>query len=407
MAARPARSTWTRRPGPDRLRHLLRARRGARRRTGTSGRRSCADPDAPAVRAAPTRRPRRVPRLAAAAAATSSSPPPTRRPATPACRSASCTTSRSASTRAAPTAGCCRTCSPPACTSGAPPDAFNQLGQDWGLAAVAARPAGRDRLRGVPGHAARASSGTPAACGSTTSPGCGGCGGCRRAWAAAEGTYVHYDPEAMLGILALEAHRAGAVVIGEDLGTVLPVVTEGLARTQHAGLGGALVHPRRTTRRSCPARRRLTRATRWPASPPTTCRPRPASWPASRSGSAPSWASSPAPSRRRRERRAGPGRSCSTLLRRRGSDRRRTAPTRRSSWRCTSSWPGRRAGWSPPRSTTCWASSRQPNLPGTTDQYPNWRMPLGTSLEEIVEDPRMRRIAEVLSSADGRWQPER
>ena len=51
----------------------------------------------------------------------------------------------------------------------------------------------------------------------------------------AEGTYVHYDPEAMLGILALEANRAGAVVIGEDLGTVLPVVTEGLAQCNMLG----------------------------------------------------------------------------------------------------------------------------------------------------------------------------
>ena len=37
-----------------------------------------------------------------------------------------------------------------------------------------------------------------------------------------EGTYVRYDHEAMVGVLALEAHRAGAVVVGEDLGTVEP-----------------------------------------------------------------------------------------------------------------------------------------------------------------------------------------
>ncbi len=33
------------------------------------------------------------------------------------------------------------------------------------------------------------------------------------------GTYVYYDHEAMLGVLALEAERAGAVLVGEDLGT--------------------------------------------------------------------------------------------------------------------------------------------------------------------------------------------
>jgi 4-alpha-glucanotransferase len=37
-----------------------------------------------------------------------------------------------------------------------------------------------------------------------------------------EGTYVGYDHEALVGILVLEAHRAGAVVVGEDLGTVEP-----------------------------------------------------------------------------------------------------------------------------------------------------------------------------------------
>ncbi|MBI0384858.1 4-alpha-glucanotransferase, partial [Streptomyces albiflaviniger] len=45
-----------------------------------------------------------------------------------------------------------------------------------------------------------------------------------------EGCYVRYDAEAMLGALALEAHRAGAVVIGEDLGTVEPGVREELER---------------------------------------------------------------------------------------------------------------------------------------------------------------------------------
>src|SRR5918997_636510 len=39
----------------------------------------------------------------------------------------------------------------------------------------------------------------------------------------------------MVGILALEAHRAGAVVIGEDLGTVLPEMTAGLERMNMLG----------------------------------------------------------------------------------------------------------------------------------------------------------------------------
>lgn len=44
--------------------------------------------------------------------------------------------------------------------------------------------------------------------------------------AATEGTYVYYDHEAMMGVILLEAKRAGAVVIGEDLGVVEPWVRD-------------------------------------------------------------------------------------------------------------------------------------------------------------------------------------
>ncbi|MFJ8004004.1 4-alpha-glucanotransferase [Streptomyces fagopyri] len=44
-----------------------------------------------------------------------------------------------------------------------------------------------------------------------------------------DGTYVRYDPDAMLGVLALEALRAGVYVIGEDLGTVEAGVRDALA----------------------------------------------------------------------------------------------------------------------------------------------------------------------------------
>lgn len=111
---------------------------------------------------------------------------------------------------------------------GAPPDEFNQIGQDWSqppwdprrLAATGYR-TWREMLRTVLRHA----------------------GGLRvdhvlglfRLWlvpagrSAAEGTYVRYDHEALVGILALEAHRAGVVVIGEDLGNVEPWVRDYLA----------------------------------------------------------------------------------------------------------------------------------------------------------------------------------
>ena len=46
---------------------------------------------------------------------------------------------------------------------------------------------------------------------------------------------------------------------------------------------------------------------------------------------------------------------------------------------------------------------RQPNLPGTTDAYPNWRLPVAdgagrpVSWEEIRDDARIARLARVLA----------
>lgn len=112
---------------------------------------------------------------------------------------------------------------------GAPPDAFNARGQDWGLppwrpdvlAACGYAPY-RGLLRGLLRHAGALRIDHVM--------------GLFRLWWVPEGspptdgTYVRYDAEAMLAVLVLEAHRAGAVVIGEDLGTVEPGVREALTR---------------------------------------------------------------------------------------------------------------------------------------------------------------------------------
>jgi 4-alpha-glucanotransferase len=108
---------------------------------------------------------------------------------------------------------------------GAPPDPFNQVGQDWQqppwrpdrLADLAYAPF-RNVVSTILRHA----------------------GGLRvdhviglfRLWWIPEGqpptagTYVRCDHEALIGILALEAYRAGALVVGEDLGTVEPWVRD-------------------------------------------------------------------------------------------------------------------------------------------------------------------------------------
>jgi 4-alpha-glucanotransferase len=41
---------------------------------------------------------------------------------------------------------------------------------------------------------------------------------------------------------------------------------------------------------------------------------------------------------------------------------------------------------------------RQPNLPGTIDEYPNWRLQLPMTLEELQRDPRVQRTVEVLAA---------
>ena len=47
---------------------------------------------------------------------------------------------------------------------------------------------------------------------------------------------------------------------------------------------------------------------------------------------------------------------------------------------------------------------RQPNLPGTIDSYPNWRLPVvdgdgeRVTVERLITDPRPRRLAEVIGA---------
>lgn len=42
---------------------------------------------------------------------------------------------------------------------------------------------------------------------------------------------------------------------------------------------------------------------------------------------------------------------------------------------------------------------RQPNLPGTVDQYPNWRIPLPVTVETLFENPLLLRAVSALRAA--------
>ena len=117
---------------------------------------------------------------------------------------------------------------------GAPPDEFNQLGQDWGqppwhpqrLAAQGYAP-----LAGLIGSGLRHAGGLRVD---------HVMGLLRLWWVPAgmtpdHGTYVRYDHEAMVGVLASQASRAGALAIGEDLGTVDPWIRSYLASREVLG----------------------------------------------------------------------------------------------------------------------------------------------------------------------------
>ncbi|MEU7902867.1 4-alpha-glucanotransferase [Actinoplanes sp. NPDC049118] len=284
--------------------------------------------------------------------------------------------------------------------TGAPPDAFNQLGQDWGLAAW--RPdrlietgyaAYRDMLQRIFRRA----------------------GGLRvdhvaglwRLWwvppglGPAEGTYVSYDPEAMLGILALEAHRAGAVVIGEDLGTVQPLVTETLERMNM--LGSAVLWFTRDYEND-PTEQYL----------PAADYPRNALATVS-THDLPTAAGFLVGEQVRV--RAGLGQLMGTI-----EEEHEYADKDRAKLLFRLTEEGLITPDTAPEEiivamheflarTPCrfvtaslydvLGELRQPNLPGTSDEYPNWRIPLAAGLEQILADPRMDRIAEVLSERKG------
>ncbi|MFI0163822.1 4-alpha-glucanotransferase [Streptomyces sp. NPDC017095] len=288
---------------------------------------------------------------------------------------------------------------------GAPPDAFNARGQDWSLppwrpdrlAATGYAPY-RELLRALFRYAGALRIDHVM--------------GLFRLWwvpegsPPTEGTYVRYDADAMLAVLALEAGRAGAVVIGEDLGTVEPGVRETLQRRGVFGTsvlwferdweGDGRPLPPERWRADC-----LATATTHDL-PPTAARltgdhvglrdrlgllTRPAAEErVEATADAAEWLAllgslglldSPA---------AGPP----------GSDEEEEI---RAVHRFLARTPARLVGvWLPDG-----AGDRRPqNLPGTWDEYPNWRLPLADGegrpvpLEDLLASPRLRGLLDVL-----------
>ena len=290
-------------------------------------------------------------------------------------------------------------------TVGAPPDAFNQRGQDWSqppllpnrLAETGLAPF-RDMLRAVLRHA-------------------GGLridhvmGLFRLFWipeglSAEEGTYVHYPSEQMLGVLALEAQRADAVVVGEDLGTVEPGVRETLADRQV--LGSAVLYFERAEHDPDQAKPAAEYATQALASVSTHDLPTAAGW----------WLGEDL--RLRLELGLlGPGASPDEEWRGKEAERERMRAALAAEGLVEGGEPSVNdlvvamhalLARTPSRLVAASIGDavgdvRQPNLPGTMAEYPNWRLPLAEprdggsrplSLEEALEHPLLHRVVDVL-----------
>ncbi|MFV2121624.1 4-alpha-glucanotransferase, partial [Streptomyces sp. Act-28] len=280
---------------------------------------------------------------------------------------------------------------------GAPPDAFNAHGQDWGLPpwrpdalAAAGYAPYRDLLRSLFRHAGALRIDHVM--------------GLFRLWwvpaglPATRGTYVRYDADAMLAVLVLEAHRAGAAVIGEDLGTVEPGVRDALRRR---GVFGTSVlwfeRDWEGTRRPLP----------------------PEAWRADCVAAAtthdlPSTAARLSGEHVELRHRLG-------LLARPLEEERADAAADVAEWLAYLRELGLLQGGAardeeaevravyrflrrtPARMTGVWlpdaVGDRRPqNLPGTWDQYPNWRLPVAdaagrpVTLEELAASPRLRAL---------------
>jgi 4-alpha-glucanotransferase len=261
---------------------------------------------------------------------------------------------------------------------GAPPDAFNSQGQDWGSPPL------------VPWRLQAADYEPFIESIRATMAGAGGLRvdhvmGLFRLWwvpadgGAAEGAYVRYPYEDLLDIVALESHRAQAIVVGEDLGTVEDGVREAMA--EHGILSYRLLW----FEDDDPAQ--------WPA----------ASMAAVTTHDLPTIAGLWTGADLAEQREHGLGtdeeleRGRAALLEHLGDVPADATPAE------AVEAAYRRLGTAPSTLLSATledavAEERRPNVPGTTDR-PNWCLPLPVPTEELAGHPGVRAVAQVL--ADG------
>jgi 4-alpha-glucanotransferase len=259
---------------------------------------------------------------------------------------------------------------------GAPPDEFNTKGQDWGLPPfdpwkLAAH--GYEPFITTIRSAFRNSSGMRLD---------HVMGLFRLFWVPRgstprDGTYVRYPARDLLDIVALESHRAGARVVGEDLGTVEDEIRDDLA-----------------------ARNVLSYRLLWFEEN------EPEKWPVKALGAVTThdlptvaglWTGSDLDAQRRLD--LAPNEEGTDAMRARLRDEAGLADDAPAEDAVV-------AAYSALARTPCLlltstlddalAVEKRPNMPGTTDQWPNWSIPLPIPLEEIEQEAGPRRVAELL-----------
>ena len=271
---------------------------------------------------------------------------------------------------------------------GAPPDAFNPRGQDWGLTSFSPQAL---IARGFEPFLATLRAAMRHAGGARIDHAMG----LMRLWLIpdgappADGAYLSYPLDDLLRLVALESHRHRAIVIGEDLGTVAPEFRDRMAEVGISGMD--VLWFQRDKKRFLPPSKWRGDAV---AMTSTHDLPTVAGW----------WNGSDITTREKLG-----------LVPDAAAERKKRAADRKKLWKAFKKAKVTKRDPPPPEETEPAADSavrfvakaaaplalipvedmlglsEQPNLPGTVDEHPNWRRRYDPPASNILDTPQAQR----------------